>query len=363
MRWQFLVMIVLGLLVSLKRAEAASGEPAQVLTGGIIARVHFAGTEQIRADKNAADLNAIGALPETAALRADVLRKLASAPRRFLGSRAAGTNDGVALILPMLEDLLRSESFAEARDSTNAAPEMALAVRLDERRAALWQTNLAVLLGSWTGLPLADIKFAGFAGRELRKHDSPNVIRFFRANEWVVLGWGDGELRLLPEVMQRIKDRQRPVDRATGYWLDAALDWPALAPHDLAPESFQLPKMRLVVQGRKGDDGRYFVRPELTMQFARPLGLALKAWQIPTNLIHNPIVSFTAIRGLASGWGDLPMFKALGAAPVPDQCYIWAMDGLPYETCLAASVTDGTNYLQRLRPGVIAMVDLEHGQP
>ena len=51
-----------------------------------------------------------------------------------------------ALVRPLLEDLVQEESYLEIRGGTNQPGELALAVRLDEPRALLWQTNLAAAL-------------------------------------------------------------------------------------------------------------------------------------------------------------------------------------------------------------------------
>ncbi len=360
MRWLLLLAVTFGLLGGPKQVRAAvAADPASALAGGLIARVHFVGTDRISADANATRLKELAALPETAALRAFFLAKAATIPYREYQTRLAGTNECTELISPLLDDLLRGESFLEARSSANAFPETILAVRLDGARAALWQTNLAAVLTTWTHLPIRSIKSGNFAGWELKKDVSPALIRFFRAGDWVVLGLGDGDLALMPGVLQRIADQKRPVDAAADYWLDAAADWPALAARQLVPGTIPLSKVRLIVQGRKGEDGTSNVRQQVTADFSHPLGLDLKPWRIPTNLIHSPVISFSAARGLASGLAGLTLVKTLNAAPLPDEFFTWANGNVPVEFNVAALVRQGdpTNYLDRIAPGVVALVN------
>jgi hypothetical protein len=95
------------------------------------------------------------------------------------------------------------------------------------------------------------------------------------------------------------------------------------------------------------------------MQFPRPLGLTLQPWRIPTNLIHSPMTSFTAMRGLASRLADSALIKSLNAEPLPDQLFIWANEGIPVDTSWAALVDrgDATNYLDRIAPPVVATMN------
>jgi hypothetical protein len=352
MRWHLILAAVIGTGCVPLRGTAAPDETATWLKDGLIARVHFAGTERILADPSATNLNAIAELPETAALRGQTFQKLAVAPHNFLRNRAATTNNETALIRPLLDDLFRAESFMELMDGTNEVPEMVFALRLGEERARLWRTNLAAVLVNWCNLPVTGVKAEGFDGWELRKHHDPNVFRFFRAGDWIVLGWGEDELHLQPAVLKRIRETTRPVEPDRTNWLDAWADWPALARHHLSPKSFDLPMMRLQLQGRKD-----FIRSQLTMKFAAPPGLKLNPWRIPTNLIHNPIVSFTATRGLAPRLNETAEAKEFNLPPLPDQVYVWALGTIPLETHLAAPVTDASNYLQQLAPGLVAMLN------
>ena len=52
---------------------------------------------------------------------------------------------------PLLDDLASEESYLEVRQATNQPGTLALAIRLDAQRMALWQTNLAAALEFLTG--------------------------------------------------------------------------------------------------------------------------------------------------------------------------------------------------------------------
>jgi hypothetical protein len=357
MRNYLVLMGLIGVTFGAGYGTAAANDTAS--RTDVVARVHFAGTVQLAKDANAGNLVDIAALPETRDLREQTLQKLATAPFRFLKNKIANqTNDYALLIRPMLEDLIGAESYMEVRGATDPVPELMLAVRLDDNRAGAWGTNLSMILTSWTGIPASEIQAGGFKGWELKKHEWPNRIRFIRARDWVLFGWGQNDLLLQADFLQRIKDKGRPVEALKESWLDAWVDWPSLASRLPAGLPVKLPKMQLTVQMQK-DAARPegYVRQELKMKFPEPLGLTLDAWKIPTNAIHNPLTSFTAFRGIAPWLSRRQLAQELGVKPPPNQFFVWAVDGIPFETCFAMPATDATNYLTRMAPALVSMLN------
>jgi hypothetical protein len=350
MRSNLFLAICLCLGLGSNRALAAAGEGPFGADRDLIARFHFVGGGRIATDAGASNLNLIAEMPESLALREEMLQKLATTPYRYLQSHVGGTNDFASLMRPLVEDLLRAESCIEVRGPTNEAPELLLAVRLEKDRAGAWRTSLAEILTTWTGVPVKEFKGEGFEGWELQKHHQPNLIRFIRAGDWVLFGWGQGDIRAQAGMMRRIQEKKLPIEVPGNAWLDLQVDWFRLTGKPAALGPFKLAAMHLTVEGRKD-----FVRPQLVMQFAEPLGLSLKPWRIPTNRIRNPIGSFTAVRGLISRLNDLPQVKAQQASPLPDQVFIWAAQSFPFEQCLAAPVQGASNYLEQIQPGLVSL--------
>lgn len=332
---------------------AALGEMSAQAESDLVARFHFVGTTQIAKDPKAGSLNEVGALPETAILRDLALQKFATTPYRALQKgRSIGTNDYSAQIRPILDDLLHAESYAEVRGPTNHVPELLLAVHLDQHRTDYWQTNLATILSAWTRIPVNKIQAEGFQGWELKKHHNPNCIRFIRAGDWTLFGWGQDDLLLQSSMLQRIKSQGRPVAPLKNIWLEAWVDWPRITPYHPLPWPIKLPEMQLTLEGKTK-----YVRTDLEMRFPDPLKLPLEPWRIPTNIIHGPITSFTAMRGIAPLLNHFPQIQALNAGSLPDQAIIWAPVQSPFETIAAMPVQNGTNYLKKIEPGIVSMVN------
>ncbi|HEX4645828.1 MAG TPA: hypothetical protein VH598_09485 [Verrucomicrobiae bacterium] len=325
----------------------------------LIARWHFTGDTQMAADKSAVTLKSIGAMPATDELLHRTIQKLATTPYRVLQHRMASTNDFSALFQPLLEDLPGAESFAELRGVAGQTPEFVLAVQLSNERAKIWKNNLSTVLTAWTGIPVTNIQVGEFKGWELKKHHPPNLFRFVQAGQWTVLALGQNELPNLAAVLDQIKKQGRPVAAAKDYWFSAWVDWPEVARRwPLAALPFKLPKAQLTLATRED-----YVRTKIEMAFPQPLALSLEPWRIPTNSIHDPLRSFTAVRGATPWLKQLKTVQELGAEP-PSQFYVWAAAGIPFATFAAAPERDVTNYLQHLAPRLAPLANTnlhEHG--
>ncbi len=354
LRISLLAVLAAGIATS----RAATDEALARLDGDVIGRIHFAGVGRIDADPAAVTLKQLGALPETAALREEVLRKLATTPFRVLKSKlASGTaNDFEPLLRPLMDDLLHEEWYAEMRGPSDAVPEFMLAVHLNNNRVILWESSLSSVLATWTGIPVKQIKGDGFTGWELRKHVDPDLIRCLHVGDWLIFGWGQNELRLEPGFLQRIKTTKRPVEAFKDDWLDVAMDWPAFMRYHPftppAPLPAKLPKMHLTMQTRQD-----FIRPKLVMEFPEPLNLNLEPWKIPTELIRDPIASFSAARGIGPWLSQLAVVRQAQPPSVPGQMTAWTMGKSPFGLQVAMPVSNARNFLTQIEPRLAPAID------
>jgi hypothetical protein len=331
MKQSFSFLLGAGLMAAIA-VQAAPPSP------DLMARVHFAGAEQISADTNAVAFTNLWCSPEAQALREQTLGKLSRAPYAWLKSKILpGTGDGVAQLRPLLDDLLSAEWFLQLRDATNGSPEFALAIRLNAGRAELWRTNLAAVMQLWTGVPVAQ----GQPGNwELKKHLPPNSIRFVRAGDWVVFGCGQDKLPANDELVRRVLAEKRPAPEEKNDWLTADLDWPSLARWFPSLQAVDLPETRWQAFGRDGN-----LRLDGKLVFPQPLALKLDPWRIPTNTIRQPFISFTAARGIAPWLETRSWAQPYEISPVPDQMFVWAMAGNPLQTFAAVPVPDAKKAL------------------
>ena len=317
-------------------AAAASAAPT---ASDLIAQIHFAGAGRITADPHAVAFTNLWCSPEAQALRQQTLDKLSRAPYAWFQSKTApGAGDGTAQLRPLLDDLLSAEWLLQVRDRTNRPPEYALAVRLNDGRARLWQTNLESVLEAWTGMSVNKDS----NGWNLKKHLPPDLIRFVRVGDWVVFGCGQDELPVTDGLVRRVQNEQRPAPAATNDWLTVDLNWPRLAQLFPALGNFDLPKISLQVMGTNDN-----LRLTGKLTLAQPLP-PLAPWRIPTNTIRLPFSSFTAARGIATWLGKQSWAQAYEISPMPDQVFIWGMAQVPVQTFAAVPVPDAPKALAQL---------------
>ena len=274
--------------------QPRSNSAAEPEAADLLVRWHFAGTERLAGETNGAALRAVLAEPATRALIAHTLERLGEAPV-------------TKPLAPLFNDLLRAESFVQARGAPGR-PEWTLAVRLPPERVAVW-------LGTWTN-----------TARTWERSGA----RVAQAGEWVVAGVGDEPLAGFEAVRQRLHKTGRPAaHQEPGAWLDVEADLARLAPGLGLPTNVTWPRAHLALAGQ-GESLRTVGR----FTYPRPLELPLEPWRIPTNTIQDPLISFTALQGVRPWLAEHALVRELDL-PAPNQIYGWARTLAPYLTQFA----------------------------
>lgn len=302
-----------------------------------VARMHWVGRNRISESTNAAALKRVWSEPQSEKLAAQTLDKLSTAPWRLF-SHAATTNSAASSALrPLIEDCFSNECHLEIRDATNQPGELAFAIRVSPEHAALWQTNLATVIESLTGMKTESRS----AGWSLTKHDVPNRIDLVHVGGWVLVGIGQDTNSLLADFAARIEKSGSPVTAGNpDSWLELALD-----PRGVS-DAFNLnwdlpancPKILLDAGGHN-----QLVGTRADFLFPESLNLDLQPWRVPAGLIRPPLSSFIAVRGIESLVKSLPWWTNLPPGPAPNQLFCWALDGAPQMTFLAAPLENASN--------------------
>ncbi len=346
----------LGLLAALVFAAGASCKKsetsvppatraASALSPDNVARVHWLGKQSLGVQASAYYFMRLWGLPESAKLEAQTLDKLSLAPWRLLRGEPAVANAPTALVRPLLENLLMAESYLEARQSAARPIEVAWAIRTDDPHADLWRTNLAVVVASLTGIQTLVLQDGG-RGWSMTNQDASKLVQLTRVGEWTVAGVAQHTNALLNEFVARIQRDGAPfAARATNFWLQADLDLSRVAGalSNTWNLTADLPRISVRVTG---DGGNVLTSGDLT--FAKPLQLELEPWNIPTNLIREPLATFTAARGFKPWLAGQKFWTDLSLGTPPGQFYFWALQGVPYQTYFAAPLPDASNRVQQL---------------
>jgi hypothetical protein len=337
--------------------KSGPGGPSATLTPtplspDTVVRVHWLGRNDLGITAGAYYFMRIWQLPPSGQLELQTLAKLSTAPWRWLpGENDANVTSNSLRLYPLLADVVWNESYFEIRQPANQPAEYVLAVRLDPEHEQLWQTNLAAIAQSLTGVrpvPALD----GHFGWTLERQGPSLRLELSHVGQWTLVSAGPAQNALLAEFTARIRQDHTPyVSQKPDDWLEADADSPRLAA--LLPPGWtlppNLPKVSLAVTG---DGGHVLTHAELT--FLKPLPAGLQPWTVPTNLIHEPLVTFTAARDLKPWLASCKTWNDLQIGPPPDQIFSWALPEGQFQTYCAALLPDADNQVRALATLLLA---------
>lgn len=244
-----------------------------------------------------------------------------------------------------LIDLVDNESLVDIRNSPSGT-EWTLAIQLPEARRKIWDQGLRSWLKSEKLGEVTSASWAGFTGAKAAV--SRGQFSWVVAQDWLLLGLGSNAPALWEGALAEIKSTQRPVASLTSNaWFKVNADFGKLRrTFPLIPE-FLDAKLALSLAG-KGES----VRTDGTLQFAKPLDWTPEPWEIPTNIIYDPLVGFAAARGIAPLLAYNEDAKKLGITSFPNQMIGWSLTSVPYLTFAAFPQTGASNLLWNTFPQV-----------
>lgn len=361
------LILVLGVSTSCNKPKDSTKPSTESVPHASLFRLHFVGTTQLTTDTNAMTWVSMSVLPASQALWQQTIQKISKAPYQFRQPQIKSTNDFAAVFQELIADAVRAESFVEITGDNNRMTECELAFRLPADRAVYWQTNLLAIMESWTqrrGQPIP----AGVGGWEMKSSKNRSAFRLIRSGAWTIIGWGMGEFPLQEKLLAQIKrtgslSAPRPdiLPNAKGAsWLEVFVDVPNLPPtFPFSPlagsiasaktvSQKELPAIHLSLTGRASD-----LRINGSLSFREPFAWKTEPWQVPTNLIRDPIIGFTAVQGLAPLLKRYQDSLGLQLDSMPNQFYLWAGALIPVQTFAAAPMEDAPGYLQNLGPQIV----------
>lgn len=292
-------------------------------------KFHWIGKKRLATEANATNFMAIWNLPESARLEAQTLDKLATAPWRLWQTNVALSNAPSNLLRTLLDDLVQEEVYVEATGGSNQISELVIALRLPDDRAALWETNLPIVLNSLSKLNLA-------LDRSSQSAAAPNwQLSLTRTGYWTFVSVARPvtDSLLVQTFASRIAANGAPyAPRATNYWIEGEVDGREFSKvFDLdwdLPDTF--PEARLEIIG----DGQN-IRTRGELRFAS-LGLTnLPDWNLPFHLTVEPLTGFNAMRCYKPVLKQLGILNESQAAKFPEQFLSWLRSGPPLQIYFA----------------------------
>lgn len=309
---------------------------------GPLIRYHFAGRAALGKDGGGTILQRIDALKETAALRAHLGQRLGGAALDVWKEELpAGIAPQPELLRPLVEDLVAVETLVEVHGPVGRT-ETLIAVELTDERARLWDTNLVQLARAWKlGAPVA-VTVEGVKGWSVRRPQAAG-LQVFRAGKWTMVGLGPERLPALAAALQAAARTGRPMGAFNGI-LDLQADLPKLGKWFPLLAQFPLAPVHLTMVGRAEN-----VRTEMRMMYSSPIPWKFEPWRIPTNLVSEPLTSFTVAQGVRPVLEQFAGLRALGV-PLPNQYCTWGAFHQYGHTFFAVPDSQASNTLAALAP-------------
>ncbi len=294
----------------------------------------------------------IWSLPPALDLRIQIVRSIASVVAREIASSSPSSNL-VTLLVPLIIDVVEQETVLEVRGDRND-PSWFLAVKLSEARRAAWQSALSRVLEESKLPPGAAATLDGYPGWKVSF--SKLGLSWVSTRDWLLLSLAPGPSTAWTDAIAQLKQSQNLSPIAAGKWLTVNADLARLRQtFQMIPE-FAASKLELEF-GPKGEN----VRTDARLQFAAPLGWAPEPWQIPTNTIRDPIVGFTAARGIRPLLLKNEEASILPPDAIPNQASVWAMPKVPYFLFAAYPQNNVSNLVFQTLPK-LPMVITNHGR-
>jgi hypothetical protein len=366
MKWRVIMkiwnVVLLTIGLGLGMASSANLTALGALNENLLVQYHFSGLDRIAADTNAQSIHALAESPATRQMREQVLRKLSVAPQQlFAGRIPAQATPAAPLFAPLWEDLFRNESCGELHGSAQEPLEWVLAVRLSDERAGLWSSNLSKVAVEWNlGAPVA-VKTSGASGWAVKGNRGTGGFECLRVGSWIVAGAGTAELRATKALLERLGKQDKMAFPEAEVSLTIQSDLAGLSRWWTLPmlrqfKGADLPFLDLSSALKAGN-----LFSSGTLKFSHAPQLGLESWQIPTGLIRDPLISFTAVQGVHSWLKDLDWIRTLHIDNPPNQVFSWAQEFMPFMTFVAAPMNNASNAIPVLLKNIPTLIEQYSG--
>src|ERR1043166_1446305 len=310
---------------------------------------HFIGMTRIIQGTNASKLKDVWALPASLQVRKEALDKIATAPfRAWKKVLPSGAQEASQLIRPLLDDLVASESVLEF-NGAGADFDSVIAISLNEERSRVWNTNLWQIATKWklgSPRPLSNET----PGWEVKGRIV--TMRVLQAKEWLFVGRSRGKLKAINLLAETAAKSGRPI-ASDAALLDCKADFPSLSQHSALIGTFKLPVSHFVVSPHRDGES---LRTEGLFSLERPLNWTFQPWQIPTEFISDPLVSFTVAQGIDSVLKAIPGIADLKLEKMPTQMCSWSQRQGSFQNFWAFPSPNASTNVRRMTPELEKLV-------
>ncbi|HTI73133.1 MAG TPA: hypothetical protein VMF06_24375 [Candidatus Limnocylindria bacterium] len=275
------------------------------------ARWQFVGADGLRTATAPLGVRAMFAAPRAAEIGDRLVTNVTKEVGKWLSGGTMVDPAVDAALHPIVEDLLSHESKGEIWRASNGEREVVLAVKVTKERADIW-------VKAWS--------------EAWSKASSKKRVISVSADRGWLFAVSDLDAGLLPGLKKEVLDTPPPHSL---FSVEGALA--------------SVPKYKLEAINAKGKVkwAGHFAAPSLQIQ-------KLPEWSVPTNIVRDPMIAFTALRGFSPLLFDQLGLSDLLPEEKPGQIFVWSQPEIPFQSGLAVEMTDparfGARTANRLLP-------------
>ncbi|HRZ57652.1 MAG TPA: hypothetical protein P5525_19610, partial [Candidatus Paceibacterota bacterium] len=320
------------------QVEARSKSPDGALSW------HWVGTASLAGNTNGAEARVILAQPASQRVLRTTLEKLARSPGSWLAPGAATNPPAASLLTPWIEELVASQSFGQIVFGAEGSVAIAAAVRVSDEKRNTLESGWLAWAGAAGGTTPTEVQTENAKVRETRFAQTQGWSRVGRAGGWALIGMGRGPAAPFVDLAKRVAALGTPQG-----WLDIEADGARVAEILGWPESASWPAIGIQIEGRGP-----ILRTTASLTYPKPLDLKIEPWRIPAHTLGDPVVGFTALRGVRPWLSRQAWWKQLELPATPNQAVGWTIAEIPFASYVAWETPEVTNVLTRLGPKVSA---------
>ncbi|HNV00756.1 MAG: hypothetical protein KA191_09845 [Verrucomicrobia bacterium] len=328
-------------------AEASAQVEARLKSPDWALSWHWVGTTRLAGNTNGTEARVILAQPASQRMLRTTLEKLARSPGAWLAPGAATNPPAASLLIPWIEELVASQSCGGIVFGAEDGVAIVAAVRVsNEKRNTLESTWLA-WAGAADGTTPTEVQTENAKVRETRFAQTQGWSRVGCAGDWALIGMGTGSAAPFVALAKRVAGLGAPEG-----WLEIEADGPKVAQILGWPEPASWPAIGIQIEGRGP-----ILRTTASLTYSTPLDLKLDPWRIPTHTLGDPVVGFTALRGIRPWLSRQAWWKQLELPTTPNQAVGWTIAEIPFASYVAWEAPEVTNVMTQLGPKVSAVLE------
>lgn len=284
---------------------------------------HYAGTKALKEHPDAITIREIFRLPESKRLSDILISKLARVPEKHVfGPQSQTPPARLRLLKLLLTDVLQFESTGALAGPIDESITLSLGLKLPASKVDEWDRMIRRYLGmlGWQS-PEQDSETDGINWTATFEGTNQQA-QLLQHEDWLFFSIGhDAPIRLAQWTAEVTTHSALKLEDGSALQLKG----------DLSPvtqwlSSVSLPQLPAFEAHFK--PGKESVRTEATLHLKQSIEMPLPEWQTPTNVVREPLASFSGSRALRPLIASLPGTQKLAELGLPNQLFSWSRPAL-----------------------------------